>query len=125
MARRSLAPSIWCCTEAEDHRYAGKISNLFFSQTPISLAQHDSANGRGQPLSDEELTALALGTEVVTPIGGDAVVVDPCRGESTLPNWYMPAVTVRAAARWQRSIIYTVVAAFLVIEAFGLCTTFG
>lgn len=48
-------------------------------------------------------------------------------GASTLPEWYMPAV-VPGGPRlrgWRRGTVFAFVAALLVIEAFGLCTTYG
>jgi len=46
-------------------------------------------------------------------------------GVSPLPGWYMPAVAIASSRRWQRPVIYLVVGAFVLIEAFGLCSTFG
>jgi hypothetical protein len=77
------------------------------------------------PFTDEELTALALAADPSAPISDDAVEFAPAAGTSTLPGWYMPAVAIRRTARWQRPVVYLVVSAFLIIEAFGLCTTFG
>jgi hypothetical protein len=41
-----------------------------------------------------------------------------------LPEWYMPAVTARAR-RWRLPIVVVVVSAFVLIDALGLCNTFG
>jgi hypothetical protein len=46
--------------------------------------------------------------------------------DADLPAWYMPAPMVGARLLgWRRGVVYTFVLALLVIEAFGLCTTFG
>jgi len=42
-----------------------------------------------------------------------------------LPDWYMPPAMVRGCKRWRIPIVLTIVAAFVIIEAFGLCNTFG
>jgi hypothetical protein len=75
--------------------------------------------------TDEELAELALAADPNAPLPDSAVAFAPFVGESPLPNWYMPPVAVHATARWQRRIIYAVVSAFVIIEAFGFCTTFG
>jgi hypothetical protein len=77
------------------------------------------------PLTDEELTALALAADPNAPIADDATVITGISAVSTLPSWYMPAIALRRSGRWQRAVICTVVAAFLIIEAFGLCSTYG
>jgi hypothetical protein len=37
----------------------------------------------------------------------------------------MPPVARSVAGRWRRPIVLTVVAAFLLIDALGLCNTYG
>jgi hypothetical protein len=37
----------------------------------------------------------------------------------------MPPAIVRASARWQRILVVAVIAAFLFVDAFGLCSTYG
>ncbi len=82
----------------------------------------------GADVSDAELAAEAMAADP-----------DPCldgaqpfhrmigiETEGDLPAWYMPAPM--AGARlfgWRRSVVLTFVASLLVIEAAGLCTTFG
>jgi hypothetical protein len=77
------------------------------------------------PFTDDELTALALAADPDAPLSDDAVEVLPLNGTSALPGWYMPAAAIRLSARWQRPLIYAVIAAFLIIDAFGLCSTYG
>jgi hypothetical protein len=88
--------------------------------------------GAGHPdapvlISDEELTALALAADPDEPLAADAVpladyladVFDP------LPGWYMAPVMARHSGRRRQMVILAVIGAFLLIEAFGLCSTYG
>jgi hypothetical protein len=77
--------------------------------------------------SDEELTALALAADPHAPLDPDAVPIDRYLGvpPGTLPDWYMAPVAARHGGRARRTVILTVVGALLVIEAFGLCSTYG
>lgn len=80
-------------------------------------------------ISDEELAELALAADPnlslqnARPI---AEVIGPA-GESTLPEWYMPAVMGGGLhlSGWRRGLIFTFITALVVIEAFGLCSTYG
>lgn len=79
------------------------------------------------PLSDEELTALALAADTQAPLDEGAVA---WRGTNTaspdlLPIWYMPSPSYRLRGRWTRTIVITLIVGFLVIDAFGLCITSG
>jgi hypothetical protein len=80
-------------------------------------------------VTDEELTALALAADPDTPVGDDAPsffdVVGPDAAR-LLPEWYMPGVPgpCRLSA-WRRSVALVIVAAFLLITAYGLCNTYG
>jgi len=79
-------------------------------------------------ITDEELTTLALAADPDRPLDPDAVPIAEYLAQEPglLPTWYMAAVTARAGAnRWRTVIILAVVAAFLTIEAFGLCSTYG
>jgi hypothetical protein len=44
-----------------------------------------------------------------------------------LPEWYMPPPMAgrRRLSPWQRRVAWLVVAAFVVIDAYGLCSTYG
>jgi hypothetical protein len=61
------------------------------------------------------------------PLDPDAVPIDRYLGRpgATLPEWYMAPVTARRSRRARRVVILAVVGAFLLIEAFGLCSTYG
>lgn len=80
-------------------------------------------------ISDEELTRLALGgdPDILFP---DAVPIQEVLGTtgvSTLPEWYMPPVThgLPRLRGWRRGLVFSFIAALIVIEAFGLCSTYG
>jgi hypothetical protein len=77
--------------------------------------------------TDEELTALALAAEPGAPIGHDAVPLAVYLGQSSgpLPQWYMPSPMTRVHAWWRLPVVTTIVGAFLIIEALGLCNTYG
>ena len=80
-------------------------------------------------VSDDELTALALAADsdltVDTHAPSLADLVGPDTG-GLLPAWYMPGVagSYRLSA-WRRSVALLIVAAFLLITAYGLCNTYG
>jgi hypothetical protein len=79
------------------------------------------------PITDEELTALALATDPDQPLAADAVpiAVYLANAPAPLPEWYMAPVTTRHSGRRQRAVILAVVGSFVMIEAFGLCSTYG
>lgn len=85
-------------------------------------------------VSDDELTALALAADPDFEVAHDAVsvwdVIGPEGAErgGSLPEWYMPAPMPGARPRrrgWHRSLALFVVLSFLLIEALGLCVTYG
>ncbi len=75
----------------------------------------------------DELVELALAAAPRTVPTEDAVPMAVYLGgcDGLLPDWYMPTPTRRVGPRWRLPIVLVLVAAFLVIEAFGLCSTFG
>jgi len=78
-------------------------------------------------ISDEELTALALAADPDQPLDSNAVPLADYLAESfgPLPEWYMAPVMARHSGRRRQVIILAVIGAFLLIEAFGLCSTYG
>jgi hypothetical protein len=78
-------------------------------------------------LTDEELTALALADQPGRPPAADAVPLATFLGvgPGLLPAWYMPTPMTRIRPRWRTPVVVAIVAAFVAIEAFGLCSTFG
>jgi|ERR1700722_3218910 hypothetical protein len=78
-------------------------------------------------ISDEELTALALAADPDQPLDVDAVPIADYLSDTfgPLPEWYMAPVMARHSGRRRQAIILAVIGAFLLIEAFGLCSTYG
>lgn len=81
----------------------------------------------GGPISDEELTALALAADPDQPLDEDAMPIADYLAEAygPLPEWYMAPVMARHSGRRRQAVILSVIGAFLLIEAFGLCSTYG
>ena len=80
------------------------------------------------PLTDEELTTLALAEDPLEPLPDDAVPlsVHLARFGPALPLWYMPSATRRVGGRsWRIPIVIAVVSSFVLIDALGLCNTYG
>ena len=80
-----------------------------------------------QPLPDDELAALALAADPDAALPVDAVPIDVYlrAAAGPLPEWYMPAPARRRSTGTRRLVIMALVGAFVVIEAFGLCSTYG
>jgi hypothetical protein len=81
-------------------------------------------------LTDEELTRLALAADPNAPLDDDAVSFWELVGndvEPLLPTWYMPAPSggVGRSRRWKRVVVIAVIIAFLVVDAYGLCSVYG
>ena len=78
-------------------------------------------------ISDDELTALALSADPDLPLDPDAVPIGVYLANSAapLPEWYMAPVMARHSGRRQKAVILAVVGSFVLIEAFGLCSTYG
>jgi hypothetical protein len=78
-------------------------------------------------ITDEELAALALAADPGAPLPDDAVPIDVHLSQfaGSLPLWYMPPVVRSGSRRWKRPIVVGIVAAFLLIDAMGLCNTYG
>jgi len=87
----------------------------------------DEGSAAPGAITDAELTALALGADPDEPLDSDAVPLNVYLGRTIglLPEWYMPQVMTRSMRRGPRAIVLAVVGAFLLIEAFGLCSTYG
>jgi len=77
--------------------------------------------------TEDELVDLALAAGPTTVPSEDAVPMAVYLGgdEGLLPDWYMPAPTTRARARWRLPVVLGLVAVFLVLEALGMCSAFG
>lgn len=77
-------------------------------------------------VSDEELTRLALTASAEPDLADDAVPIQPIDPTADLlPSWYMPASSGHAEPGWRRRVALVVVGAILLINAAGLCVTYG
>ena len=87
----------------------------------------DDLAGLETHLTDEELTALALAADPEAPIGDDAVPMSVHLSQfaGALPQWYIPPAMSGSVQRWRLPVVVVVISAFLLIEALGLCNTFG
>jgi hypothetical protein len=90
---------------------------------------HDRPDEAWAPMSDEELTALALAADPDTPVEADAVPLWELTGTKTdgpLPEWYMPAAAGgQLLTGWRLVPPVLVVGSLLTINACGLCITYG
>jgi hypothetical protein len=81
-------------------------------------------------ITDDELIALALAADPDAPLSDDAVPVElymsqfPSPMPGPLPVWYMPAARARSHP-WWRPVVLVLIVGFLMIDAFGLCATYG
>jgi hypothetical protein len=77
-------------------------------------------------VSDEELAAEALAADPDAPLPADAKPFTP-EGDGLLPDWYMPSPMPGAhrASGVRRRVTYVVISAVLLINAAGLCVTYG
>jgi hypothetical protein len=79
-------------------------------------------------ITDEELTELALAADPDAPLPEDAVPIGVHMSQfapAPLPLWYMPAVVRSSGGRWRLPVVVAVVSAFFLIDALGLCNTYG
>ena len=85
------------------------------------------ASASDQPLTDDELTALALAADPDAPLADDAlpIGIHLARVGPALPLWYMPPAVARGGRRWKAPFVLAIVVAFLLIDAMGLCNTYG
>ena len=78
-------------------------------------------------LSDDELTALALGLESVEAVNADTLPLHfgAYHFPTSLGSWYMPPVSSRPISGWRLPVAIVVVATLVVLEVLGLCSVFG
>lgn len=83
-------------------------------------------------MTDDELAELALAADPDAAPDPEAVPVwsvlaEPGPGGDLLPTWYMPSPMAGGGLRrgWRRVVILVVIASFLAINAYGLCSTYG
>ncbi len=84
--------------------------------------------------TDDELTAQALAAGSDGSVADDAEPLSDFLGSTEgsdgadlLPGWYMPPpmVSGRLLEGWRRRIVLLIVASFVLINAVGLCSTYG
>jgi hypothetical protein len=95
----------------------------------MSRVFHDDPDSLA-PLTDDELTALALAADPEESVGSDAVSMwdlTESAPRHRLPEWYMPTPAPGAPLLrgWKRRVVLAVIASFLLINAYGLCNTYG
>jgi hypothetical protein len=81
-------------------------------------------------ITEDELAALALAADPDGELGDDAVSLwelaadDP---DELLPSWYMPSPMARSRLLhgWRRNVVLLLIASFVLINAAGLCVTYG
>jgi hypothetical protein len=82
-----------------------------------------------EPISDADLEALALAADPDQAIDDDAVPFAPYQGVfgDILPSWYMPAPVARSSGRSRRNVVVVslIIFSLLLVDAFGLCITYG
>jgi hypothetical protein len=79
-------------------------------------------------ITDQELTELALAADPNEPLPEDAIAIGTYLSQipSPLPLWYMPPVMRSGSGRrWKTPVVLAVVSAFALIDAMGLCNTYG
>ena len=89
---------------------------------------------RDHSYSNDELEALALAVSHDAEIADDAVPINEflvsrewSPSSDLLPAWYMPApmATTHLLQGWRRRVVLLIIASFLLINAYGLCSTYG
>jgi hypothetical protein len=84
-------------------------------------------------ISDDELAALALAADPDGALEPDAIPMYEYLGRidtegpaaGLLPDWYMAPVRTSRIRRGPQLIVLLLIGSFLMIEAFGLCSTYG
>ncbi len=94
----------------------------------------DDVDLNDAPLTDDELTVQALAAGSDVSVADDAVPLseflgstEPSEGADLLPGWYMPAPmgSGHLLEGWRRRIVLLIVVSFVLINAVGLCSTYG
>jgi hypothetical protein len=104
------------------------VKGLFVTAVfdPVTDLGTDEGAG-GDSFTDDELTALALAADPDEPLALDArpLSLYAPRFAGALPTWYMAPVTAGVTRSWRLPVVIIIVASFLLIDAFGLCITYG
>jgi hypothetical protein len=81
-------------------------------------------------INDDELAALALAAAPDPDVDDEAVslwTLTSDDDDDLLPTWYMPAPMARTRLLhgWRRNVVLLLIASFILINAAGLCVTYG
>jgi len=81
-------------------------------------------------VTDDELAAMALAADPDAGVSDDAVPfweLTSDESDELLPAWYMPSPMARTRLLhgWRRSVVLLLIASFVLINAAGLCVTYG
>ena len=81
-------------------------------------------------VTDDQLAAEALAADPETEVDADAVDFWELTGSApkgVLGDWYMATAAggTRMVHGWRRHVVVLVILAFLAIDAYGLCNTYG
>ncbi len=100
------------------------MSDLMTEAAPKVTYASERSEGE---FTDAELTVLALAADPDQELDPDAVplVDDTSDLYGPLPAWYMPPVHVTRRTPLKTGIVIFLIASFLLIEALGLCVTYG
>ena len=81
----------------------------------------------GQLFTDEEIAAQALAADPDLQLGDDVVPLSMHRREfgNVLPDWYMPPPSAHGPRRRNAVIATVIIASLLLVNALGLCITYG
>lgn len=94
---------------------------------PIGMAAEAAAEDGGPPISEDELAELALAADPDEALPDNAVPLPIYLGTVPLmlPLWYMPPAISTTRRRWRTALVLVLVIAFVMIDAWGLCSTYG
>jgi hypothetical protein len=80
-------------------------------------------------ITDDELAVLAIAADPDPEVDEDAVSLWTLSSDEDdlLPAWYMPSPMARTRLLhgWRRNVVLLLIASFILINAAGLCVTYG
>lgn len=79
------------------------------------------------PFTEDELAALAMADDPDQVVPSDAIPMSLYLATQvvTLPQWYMPPAVARVGTKWRTAVVLAIVLALVMIDAWGLCSTYG
>jgi hypothetical protein len=106
----------------------GLVVTIDFQRETAAPFVADSSDWLDSPLTEEELTTLAMEADPDAPLSDDAIPLSLHLAQfagAALPDWYMAPASSASGRRWRTPVVVAIVFAFVLIEALGLCNTFG